>query len=422
MKTRVYLISLDIAGIKSLEESIHLDFYKKTIDKTFNIEGYRIKGIYGENGSGKTSIITGVKLLQGIILSSIKLGDSDKQRLLNKSGELRVLYHYQFSIAKNILGEYYIEHELMEYRLTTSPNTKYRPIFECAEGEAVYIDAEEAVRSSIIEESKNMLFNQSFLSVVLLKTASGKIKTPSTSRLWEAVLNAFLFSFKTHVYLPSQDNHDDYIMYQSYDERKMSDEDYVNRYLKDYFMRKGSGLHQVLTEDFDKYKKKIKGMSKFLKLFKPMLKTIDIEDHPNGTMTECRLFLNYGDYRVDEEFESAGIKKLMSLYDYFDYAANDDIVFIDEMDANINDIYLARLVEFFGTYGEGQLCFTVHNLGPMDVLNEWNKSIDFLTIDNRIVPWKKTGNSSPVRAYRGGMIDGEPFNIFPSDFVGILGD
>jgi hypothetical protein len=57
----------------------------------------------------------------------------------------------------------------------------------------------------------------------------------------------------------------------------------------------------------------------------------------------------------------------------------------------------------------------------MIVLRENNKSIDFLTRDNRIVPWVKNGHYTPENSYRNGMIEGMPFNIDSSDFVSIFG-
>ena len=59
MKPLFYLLSLKISGIKNIEVPIELNFYKKTINNSdFDPEKYRIKAIYGENGSGKTAIIS----------------------------------------------------------------------------------------------------------------------------------------------------------------------------------------------------------------------------------------------------------------------------------------------------------------------------------------------------------------------------
>ena len=97
------------------------------------------------------------------------------------------------------------------------------------------------------------------------------------------------------------------------------------------------------------------------------------------------------------------------------------IVFIDELDSNLHDVYLCALLEYLMEYGEGQLCFTTHNVGPMDVLKQRKKSIDFLSEDHKIYSWKKNGNYSPSKLYRSGMIEGSPFNIDSIDFIGVFG-
>lgn len=78
----------------------------------------------------------------------------------------------------------------------------------------------------------------------------------------------------------------------------------------------------------------------------------------------------YNEYRVNVEFESTGIKKLVKLYMYIREMKRGGIVFIDEFDANLHDVYLCALLEYLMEYGEGQLCFTTHNIGPMDILKE----------------------------------------------------
>ena len=122
----------------------------------------------------------------------------------------------------------------------------------------------------------------------------------------------------------------------------------------------------------------------------------------------------------ESETEAATIK---SIKDVFTKAKENapSIVFIDEFDSNLHDVYLCALLEYLMEYGEGQLCFTTHNVGPMDVLKQHKKSIDFLSSDHKIYPWKTNGNYSPSKLYRNGMIEGSPFNIDSIDFIGAFG-
>ena len=61
----IYLINYSVKGIKSLDEDVKLSFYKKTISKNPDM-----KGIYGMNGSGKSGIVTSVKILKNILTDS----------------------------------------------------------------------------------------------------------------------------------------------------------------------------------------------------------------------------------------------------------------------------------------------------------------------------------------------------------------
>ena len=47
MSRMFYLLNLRVDGIKNIEKPLDFEFYKKTINKNFNPEDYKIKAIYG---------------------------------------------------------------------------------------------------------------------------------------------------------------------------------------------------------------------------------------------------------------------------------------------------------------------------------------------------------------------------------------
>ena len=51
----IYLTNYSVNGIKTLDKTVSLSFYKKTINKEPDTQEYNIKGIYGMNGSGTVS-------------------------------------------------------------------------------------------------------------------------------------------------------------------------------------------------------------------------------------------------------------------------------------------------------------------------------------------------------------------------------
>lgn len=89
----------------------------------------------------------------------------------------------------------------------------------------------------------------------------------------------------------------------------------------------------------------------------------------------------------------------MKIHVYLDQSDNHR-EYVDEFDSNIHDVYLCALLEYLMEYGKGQLCFTTHNVGPMDVLRHHKKSIDFLSEDHEIYSWTTSGNYSPSKLYR----------------------
>ena len=157
-------------------------------------------------------------------------------------------------------------------------------------------------------------------------------------------------------------------------------------------------------------------MTDFIRIFKPSLKEIIIDKKINGDKYLCRKILKYNNFEIDIEFESAGIKKLVKLYTILKQCSNGQIAFIDEMDANLHDVYFSKMIEFFKIDGKGQLCFTTHNLEPINILKDNNYSLDFLSNDSRLFSWKKNGNKSPLNNYINGLIPYSPFLVESFDF------
>ena len=177
----------------------------------------------------------------------------------------------------------------------------------------------------------------------------------------------------------------------------------------------------IPKECYKAFEKMVNKLYEFLKIFKSDLQGIEIDKKENRDKWVCDLVMVYDSYKIHAEYESTGIKKLIQLFAYLNEMVEGGIVFIDEFDSNIHDVYLCALLEYLMEYGKGQLCFTTHNVGPMDVLKHHKKSIDFLSEDHEIYSWTTSGNYSPSKLYRNGMIEGSPFNIDSIDFIGIFG-
>ena len=438
MDNLVYLLNVRMSGIKSIKNEIRLDFYKKTVDKNFDPDKFRVKAIYGENGSGKTAIITGIKIFQDLMLSNQYLNESKNQRFLDEiinketsrftfgceyitgEEESYIVYDYNFELEKNNKGDYVIKHESLNLKNGNYPNNNYVNVFECDNGELININCNETVKNIIEKKTFNLLNKNPFMSLYIVDYTSVIEKDKEFS--YNIAVMLFLIAL-INVYINEEDKHDIYFLRKTIIESHEKSSEYINdinEILDTISVYSGFDDNSISKSEFDKYKESVKQLTKFIQIFKRELKSIDIDAKDDGDNYRCELIFNYGNYKVNKEFESTGIKKLVRLYSAFKAANNYGIAFVDEMDSNINDIYLCKLIEYFMYYGKGQLCFTMHNVDPMSLLKQNKNSIDFLSSDNKIVSWVSKGHASPENYYKNGMIENSPFNIDATDFIGIF--
>ena len=441
MNEKIYMLNFKTSGVKNLEEEICLEFYNKTIENSFNPEKYRIKAIYGENGSGKTAIVVAVDIMKNLIIDSNYLGDSKNQRFLqaiaNKvkneiylscdylyiNDDVRRIYTYEIILGLNEIGFFEITKELLTLKIN-STRAKSLTIFECFQGEIQQIGmVNDDIKERISRFTQNLLSRQSFAIGCLLN--SKEIFGEELHHPFRMVLfDLFFFAARLFVFVPNEADPELYLQKKALLELEDKDKfmDSVFGIVSSIGRYSNENERTVSKTKYNDYEQKIKKMECFIQLFKGNLSSIDVEKTEVGENYICKLLMNYGDYKIDTAIESTGIARLIRLYDYLNAAAEGDIAFIDEMDANINDVYLCKIVEYFMEYGKGQLCFTTHNTSPMSVLKKNKKSIDFLSIDYRIVSWKTNGNFAPDKLYKQGLIEYLPFNTEPEDFVGILGE
>ncbi len=443
----IYLISYSVNGIKTLDDWAKLSFYKKTFSKDIDIHGYNIKGIYGANGSGKTGIVTSAKILKEIITNSGYLHNPINQKnlgeLVNKktgileydieyldmTAEKAKLYSYQVRLEKNRLGKFNITRENLRYRIATSHANQESRIYEISGGEPVFLPEEDPLSVFLVEKTQNLLSYASFTSVAIEKIVKPGINDEKSGKLQIELITHFLFASGIFAYLENDDEHSDYFL------RKMmeqTDDEETSRELYNVFLERIEKLwgssNYLLSEKtmiisktgYGDFEKQIGQLQAFLHIFKRDLMEITVDRREDRDHYYCNLLLHYDSYAVNAEFESTGIKKLIKLFPYLQNAVNGGIVFIDELDSNLHDVYLCALLEYLREYGKGQLCFTSHNIGPMDVLKRNKQAIDFLSSDHHIYSWVKSGNYSPSRLYRNGMIEGSPFNVDAIDFLGVF--
>lgn len=417
----IFLLNLKVNGIKSISNEIQLDFYKSNL-YNFNSEKYKVKGIFGRNAIGKTSIIKAVEIIKDLICYRNYLNENDNQLMLSKlinnksnkfSLQMDFLYthkgkngiiSYSIDLIKNDDNTISIYKELIEVKNKKGQVLKFLKV---CEGEIKEFNFKLDIKK-IKGISQNLLDTRSIINII-----TEKLKTTDKDYFYFSLLY-YIYISKIFVYSQDKDKYENFVKTPLNNEQLEEFTKYIRSRndLKRCFMTIPKD-ENILNAIERRNKKKLE----FLQEFIPDLKDIEIEKQESKDSYHLDFKFIYKDgSSVDIYFESMGIKNLFSLYDYFLMVYQGDIVFADEIDLSIQDAYLNKLIEFLAKMGEGQFIFTAHNISLLDTLKQFKYSIDFITEKQEIQRWTKKGNASPRTQFKDGMIKNIPFNIDYYDF------
>ena len=172
----VFLTSYSVKGIKNLDQLITLDFYKKTITKSLDTQEYNLKGIYGMNGSGKSAIVTSVKILKNLLSDSNYLNNPIMQQnldsLINKEEkslylsadfilniQKPVYFRYSVTLVKNDVDVFIIDSEKLCVRKSINSSVM-NTIYEVKKGKIIDIcpfEEESNIFDQLKEKTVNLL-------------------------------------------------------------------------------------------------------------------------------------------------------------------------------------------------------------------------------------------------------------------------
>ena len=412
---KVFMLSFKVNGVKNIEKEIEINFYNKTL-KRFSPCGSNVKGIFGPNGIGKTSIIKGMDILRKISLNDNYLTNDFNliilDKIINKKIEKANLeieflviddnkkksrYVHSITIAITSPKEVKILSENIKKKDSNTDQIVGEILIEngIIKNDSLHKDD---LKSEIVDITKNLLEKRSIVNIV----------KPSALKSLDLEKIRYFYR-KLHIKIDREDSHLGYALMDNPLKDDMLFNDSIGNY--DIIISKNN------LQIFEDY---LKRMTKFLKIFKPNLRNIEYEKKEGKEEYYINILFVYDDYKVNYEFESMGIKNLFSLFTYFRALSEDEVVVIDEIDTSIHDIYLNKLIEFFAVDGKGQLVFTAHNITLLQTLKKYKHSIDFINENMEVVSWIKNGNSSPFKSYKDGYIKGLPFNIKEYDFLEIF--
>lgn len=332
------------------------------------------------------------------------------------------IYTYEIHIAYQE-GSFEIIYERFSNK--ASEYNKEKVIIESIKGELVAYTLPKSIKARFT----NLLDKRSFSDVFLelLVKSPNQVTNPSDDlgEAFDRLGPLYALIFKTRVTLDAKDDHSHVFSRATERLTKILEYRKENQELISIQEQLGYNARILNQEKLADYMNELSRKERFIQLFKPNIKGIKTESKKvmsskHGTLHTLNEFIDYGDYMIDLELESVGIKKLMNLYSSIKHLSLGGIMVIDELDSHINDVYLIKLVEYVSMYSKGQLIFTTHNVSPMETLKSKKHAIDFMSLSGKVTSWTQIGNYSPSKLYKKGMVQGLPFNVDAETFLGVF--
>ena len=407
----IFLNSISICGVKNLDVPCTIDFSMKG----------RIKAIYGMNGAGKTALMLGVRILQRLLLDERYLVEArrplldiinENKRTVSLSATFSVAdkkYRYETKLA--VVGSNVL---IVSERLSSfTHGAKTTVVFETENG--VLSWNEGLLPEEVINRTLNLLERSSLSSIFAARKRLGDLAFASALEKVNALSALLSFSERISVYVMTNDLPGEPYGFHS---GKDISAEVMERLATISENNRHKELDFISKKDVGNYQELAKRFCSFVRIFKPELQKIDLDirEVDQGVVSVERIF-DYGNgRRINSYMESTGVRSLMGIYPFLFAAMNGGIVFIDELDGNINGVMLSSLIQYLTQFASGQLCFTSHDSSLMASLQENRYGISFLSPNKGIRTWVKNGHYDPESQWVGGFIPGFPFNYEPLDF------
>ncbi len=440
----VRISKIEINGFKSVEHGeVVFDCGKQFIPCGTQSD---ILGIYGQNGSGKTSLIESLSILKmamsGVPIKplysdciSAKHGYSTlifTFDLQYPSGEIRTV-EYKFSIERVEASKEEIRQKWEEKHSATDSDS-----FD----DSLYEDERNKYKIRIFDESVKLLRNESGKKTrlqTIIDTSGDCMPFGPNKKLQELIGTNKEAKIKLNIYRESTTNESRSFVFNEktlstfiecglspiYYETLMALRYYADMYLfvvdtKSSGMiglKLGLPIHtrlgvalvsmypkRISATAYEDLSNKFSSMSTVISQLVPGL-SIELKKVSDTLMKNGKPgyiavpIARRGEIELPLRDESDGVRKIISILSLIIAAYNDNstTVAIDELDAGVFEYLLGELLQSFEESGKGQLIFTSHNLRPLEVIDK--KFLVFTTTNenNRYYRFKDLSSTNNLR-------------------------
>lgn len=441
------MYNLDNDIVRILE--VNLKNYKNISNGTVkmaniqNIENGKgdILGIYGQNGSGKTSIISAIRIIKDIFSGKPLPKDIQEYIMYGKNeSQIEVLFYiingnkrykvrYKIIILKNF-EDTVIKGESLDYwykgniidgwgKVKTLIKHEYDknniiPKYRNDELLNLYDDSNDFIvhKKMTLKARESLIFSQELYESInrTTKKIGEEYEVLSILKHY-AFSNLFIIDNKklalsdANILLPMN--------FKNY-----SNDENISMGVMPIGLDKSTYLPREAVDEIEfSLEASNKVISEILPELRIRLKELKRQTSESGEeevlveLLSCRK-----DMEIPIRYESDGIKKIVAvihlLIAMFNYKSMS--VLIDELDSGIFEYLLGELLEILEQKGKGQLVFTSHNLRPLEVLNKKNLVFTTTNTNNRYIKLKniKTNNNLRDSYYRDLILGGQDEVIY----------
>ena len=400
-----------------------------------------VLGIYGQNGSGKTSLISAVRIIKDIFSGKSLPKDINEYIMYGKEeSQINILFYiknnnerYKVRYIVNFFkyaDSTFIKEESIDYwykddskeewdrvkRLITSRynENNISPKYRREELLSIYNDKSDFIvdKKMKFKDRQSLIFSEELLELIEKNSEEiGKeyeilniLQHYASSNLF-VVDNKKLALSDANILLPMN--------FKNYKGNK-----HISMGVMPVGLEESTYLpRELVSEIKTSLKASNKVIGEIIPELRIKLKELKIQTSKSGKEEVLvELFSCRGDMEVPIRYESDGIKKIVAVLDLliamFNYKSMS--VLIDELDSGIFEYLLGEVLEILEQRGKGQLIFTSHNLRPLEVLNKNNLIFTTTNPHNRYIKLKnvKTNNNLRDMYYRDLILGGQDESIY----------